>query len=46
MDLKEFLTRIGAMRIVAKMIEIMEKHHQALRVLMHDEPLGHDDSHD
>ena len=28
----------------AKMIEIMEKHHQALRVLMHDDPLGHDES--
>lgn len=27
-----------------KMNEIMEKHHQALRVLMHDEPLGHDES--
>jgi hypothetical protein len=29
-----------------KMNEIMEKHHQALRVLMHDEPLGHDESMD
>ena len=44
-DMQELLSsELSDEEFNARMIELMEKHQQSMSEMMHDEPIGHDES--